>query len=123
MATNRYGAQSTSPVAPAPPEGLTAGGDQLGELLGPLRSPSGRGRDGHPRRHHCTPVTVPVRGGCLVRGLQVGGYLEERHKRVPTYRRQYVAAAPLFQPVRAVEQQVRRPPDDRVGGVLQIDDP
>ena len=78
------------------------------------------------RRGHCGPtvedvvaVVVSVPAGNPLGVGQVGADLPKRDHRVPLHRRTAIAAARLDEPTGPTEQQVGRPPDHRVGRVLQ----
>ena len=66
---------------------------------------------GHARRAH--------RAALVMSALD----LPERHDRIPAHRRRAVPSRRFDEPIRPGEQQIRRPPDDRVGRVLQEQHP
>src|SRR6185312_8932206 len=54
---------------------------------------------------------------------KVGGDLPEGHEGEPEHALEHVLSVLLGEPVRCVEDETGAPPDDRVGGVHQVEDP
>src|ERR1700722_1343204 len=102
---------------------LALGRDDLLEVAEVLRGHAGGAHDGVPAVYVLGRIGVAVAGRGAGGEREVGGDLPEGDEGQPEHALEHVLAGRLADPVGLAEDQVRAPPDDRVGRVHHVQHP